>query len=360
VFDPETPPRSPAIAAALGLVRAAVTSVVGRPSAPRRLLVACSGGPDSIAALGLLMLLRRGEELELGVGHVDHGLRPESRDEAEAVAALARALALPSFHTRLELEAGPGIPARAREARRAALRDHAGRFGAAFIVLGHTATDQAETMLMHMTRGAGLDGLAAMPVVDGPWLRPLLELTRDRTRALASELELPFFDDPSNDDLAALRVRMREVVLPVLRDHNPRVEQAMLSLARQAADADQACQRWAEDEVAARGPDAGEAATLRWDLAGFDELPRAVRTRALRRMCEFAGADPGSLRARIIELIDAAAVAVARSGALRSGGGDTPSPRPRRWNLHPRVVVMIDKNGVHAHQTAPKRPTANH
>lgn len=335
MFDPEAPPRTPAIAAALGRVRAALTCA-GKPT---RLLVACSGGADSIAALGLLSILRRSEGLELAVGHVDHGLRPESRSEAEHVEALSRALGLSCLITRVELERGPGLPARARQARQVALRSQAERVAAERIVLAHTATDQAETMLMHLTRGAGLDGLAAMPTIDRPWLRPLLELTRAQTRELALALDLPIVDDPTNDDPSALRVRMRKLVLPVLREHNPRVEQAMVGLARQAADADLAIEQWAAREVAARGTD------LAWDLTGFDQLPRAVRMRALRRMCELASVDLSQLRARVVEAMDAAALEVAWA---RAGGPGTPNPAPRSWDLRPRRRITIDKNGVRA------------
>lgn len=309
--------------------------------------MACSGGADSIAALGLLLLLRRSEGLELGIGHVDHGLRPESASEAESVSVMARALELPSFVTRLELDRGAGLPARARQDRRVALRMQADRFGAPWIVLAHTATDQAETMLMHATRGAGLDGLAAMPTLDPPWLRPLLELTREQTRALAMELDLPFFDDPTNEDMSALRVRLRKTVLPVLRDHNPRVEQAMLRLARQAADADHACEAWARDELETRRR--ADTNELAWALHGFDRLPRAVRMRALRRMCELACVDLSQLRARIVEAMDAAAVEVAQAHARGPG---TPNPPPRSWDLRPSRRITIDKNGVRAHQTA--------
>ena len=360
MLDPDDPPRSPAIAAALGPVRAALRLALGEPDPagpPRKLLVACSGGADSIAALGLLTLLRRSERLELAVGHVDHQLRPESGAEADHVAALAAALGLPCQRTAVTLAPGPGLPARARLVRQGALRSQAAELGAGLIVLAHTATDQAETMLMHATRGAGLDGLAAMPVLVRPWLRPLLDLTRAQTRELAGALGLGFVDDPTNDDLRGLRVRVRKQVLPVLREHNPRVEQALLGLARQAADAEQACQRWAEAEVRSRSRSEGEGSGQSWDLAGFDQLPRAVRMRALRRMCELAAVDLAQLRARVIEAMDAAAVAVAEAEARGPG---TPKPAPRGWDLSPRRRMTIDKNGVHAQQTAQAGERSNH
>lgn len=332
VLDPDSPPHSPAIAAALGPVREALATVEPRSAdGGRRLLIACSGGPDSIAALGLLSLLRRSEQLELIVGHVDHGLRAESRAEAEQVERVAAALKLAYRCTRIELAPGPGIPARARAARRAALEQQREACGATAIVLAHTATDQGETMFMHLCRGAGLDGLAAMPTFDAPWLRPLLSLTRAQTRELCGALALPFVDDPTNADTDALRIWIRERVLPRLREENPRLERALTGLARQAGDAEQALCGWAHAEVERRTQTDG------WSLAEFDQLPRAVRSRMLRRMCELGGADLTQLRGRVVEAMDVAAMAVAGS------------PRPTRsFDLHPSCRLEIGNFGVRA------------
>jgi tRNA(Ile)-lysidine synthase len=335
VLDPDSPPRRPEIAAALGPVRGALRGAYGGKGA--RLLIACSGGPDSMAALGLLTLLRRSEGLELCVGHVDHGLRAESPAEAELVADTAAALGLRCVRARLELERGPGLPARARDGRRAALEDQRRACGAEATVLAHTATDQAETMLMHLARGAGLEGLAAMRRFEAPWLRPLLELTRAQTRELCGALDLPFVDDPSNADTDSMRIWLRERVLPHLREHNPRLDLGLVGLARQAGEAEEALLEWACAEVDRRAGPGG------WSLEGFDALPRAVRTRALRRMCELGGVDLAQLRRRVVDAMDAAAVAVAASR-----GPATPSPAPRSWDLNPGRRVQIDKNGVHA------------
>ncbi|PRQ05543.1 tRNA(Ile)-lysidine synthase [Enhygromyxa salina] len=351
MLDPESPPRSPEIAAALGPVRETLRAALGPGAGPRHLLVGCSGGPDSIAALGLLTILRRSEALELTVGHVDHGLRAESGAEADQVADVARGLGLGCLRDRVELEPGPGLPARAREARRAALRRQQLECGATAIVLAHTATDQVETMLMHLTRGAGLEGLAAMREYEPPWLRPLLELTRAQTRALCGQLELPFVDDPTNTNTEALRIWLRARVLPHLREHNPRLELALTGLARQAGDAEEALSVWAEAEVEERAGPRG------WGLTGFDALPRAIRTRALRRMCELCGVDLTQLRWRVVEAMDASAVAVARA---RGRGAGSPSPAPRSWDLHPRCRIEINKNGVCAVQAARKRESSNH
>jgi tRNA(Ile)-lysidine synthase len=120
----------------------------------------------------------------------------------------------------------------------------------------------------------------------------------------------------------------------------------MLGLARQAADAEQALGAWAEAEVERRACEHG------WDLGEFDALPRAVRTRALRRICALSGVDLTALRRQIIEAMDLAAVAVSRA---RAGGPGTPSPAPVGWDLHPGRRIEIGKHGVHGRASAMKR-----
>jgi tRNA(Ile)-lysidine synthase len=341
-------PRDPAIAAGLGPVRAAVEQV---PIASRRLLVACSGGADSVAALGLLLALRSSLELEIAVGHVDHGLRDTSIDEAAKVAALAHRLDVAHRCTRLSLSPGPGLPARAREARRAALIEQARELGASTIVLAHTATDQAETMLMHLARGSGLDGLAAMPTHEHPWLRPLLELTRAQTREIAELLGHGIIDDPTNDDPTALRIWLRTRVLTRLREHNPQVDVALAGLARQARDADEALEAWAARELESRRD---PTASGRWSLAEFDRVPRAVRSRMLRRIAVDVGVDLEQLRRRTLDELEAAAVAVAEADRRRRTEPGAASPAPKGWDLAPKLRVTIDRNGV---WTAPNEPS---
>lgn len=322
------PARHPSIAAALGHVRSALAQV--DVSEPPRILVACSGGADSTALLGLLATLADSDRLTLTVGHVDHGLRAASADEAIHVARLAERLGLASRSTRLALAPGPGLPARARDARREALREQAASCGATVIALGHTQTDQAETVLMHATRGAGLAGVAAMAVFEAPWLRPLLAIPREHTRALAQRLGLAFVDDPSNLDLGHPRVRMREQVLPALRRENPRVEAALAGLAAHAAEAEEALEAWAAREAAARREGPG-----RWSTAGLAGLPRAVRTRVLRRICGEAGVDLGGLGHATIAAID-------RAVGERAVNAPSAAAGPRAWDLRPGRRLRLD------------------
>lgn len=175
------------------------------------LAVAVSGGGDSIA---LLHLLNHWGQRRLFAVTVDHGLRADSAAEAISVAAAAADLAIP--HTTLKWEGWNGrgnLQDRARTARRTLIAEWARRRGIPAIALGHTADDQAETFLMRLSRGSGLDGLAAMEpvtVANGvTWFRPLMAIRRDALRVYLTEAGISWHDDPSNEDRTFDRVRMR-------------------------------------------------------------------------------------------------------------------------------------------------------
>src|SRR4051812_26842346 len=141
------------------VVRQRVAAALERAGMPRpgdRVLVACSGGPDSTVLLDVLHALG---QLELLVASVDHGLRPAARDELEAVRKFAQTLGIPMCA--LTVSTAPTMAA-ARQARYQALVEEAGRVGASALAVAHTATDQAETLLDRLIRGAGTRGLAAM------------------------------------------------------------------------------------------------------------------------------------------------------------------------------------------------------
>jgi tRNA(Ile)-lysidine synthase len=181
--------------------------------------VACavSGGADSLALLVLACAAGCG----VTAVHVDHGLRAESGAEAEIVAATAQRFGAAFVAERAPVEPGPNLEARARQARFAVLPPD--------VLTGHTADDQAETVLLNLLRGAGLDGLGGM----GPGRHPIIGLRRAETRALCDEVGLTPAHDPSNDDPAFRRNRIRHELLPLLDDVAQRDVAAVL--ARQAS-----------------------------------------------------------------------------------------------------------------------------
>lgn len=163
---------------------------------------AVSGGPDSLA----LLVLASEAGCKVTAWHVDHGLRPGSADEAEVVARAANRWGADFEARTAQCDPGPNLEARAREARYQVLPEG--------VLTGHTADDQAETVLLNLMRGAGLDGLAGID----PARRPLLALRRQETQALCDSLGLEPVQDPSNLDPAHRRNRVRHELLPLLCD----------------------------------------------------------------------------------------------------------------------------------------------
>jgi tRNA(Ile)-lysidine synthase len=273
-------------------------------------VVACSGGPDSVALLALAVDAR----LAPIAVHVDHGLRPDSARERDHVAALARELGAAFHAVRVDVDAGPNLEARAREARYAALEHARVDAAADDVLVGHTADDQAETVLLNVLRGAAASGLAGMARRHGTIVRPLLDARRAETRALCDELGLDVLDDPMNDDRAFRRVAIRHDVLPLLSSLAER--DLVPVLARQAeilrSDSDYL------DALAASawpGADDPRAATLA-------ALPEPLARRAVRR---WLGAPPPSMaeveRVLAVAAGDARATELAGGRAVRRSAG---------------------------------------
>lgn len=168
---------------------------------------AVSGGPDSLA----LLVLAVEAGLMVTAWHVDHGLRPGSDAEGERVAVVADSLGAAAVSVTAMVGDGPNLEARAREARLDALPDG--------VLTGHTADDQAETVLLNLLRGSGVHGSAG---IGDPGRRPLLGLRRSETRALCVACGLEPLDDPMNDDPRFVRNRIRNEVLPLLAEVSDR------------------------------------------------------------------------------------------------------------------------------------------
>jgi len=231
--------------------RAVEAAIAGLGGAP--LGVACSGGPDSVALADAALAIA-GDRVTLL--HVDHGLHPASGDVAVRVRELGERLGAPVEVLQVEVGRGASLEEQARIARYAALEDAATRLGLAAVLTGHTARDQAETVLLRILRGTGPGGLAGIPPVRGIHRRPLLAIPRQTIEAYVAARELPTVADPMNDDLRFARVRVRTRILPALVAENPRVEDALLRLARAAAE-------WADDIDARAGVVAAAARATR-------------------------------------------------------------------------------------------------
>ncbi|MEA2695975.1 MAG: tRNA(Ile)-lysidine synthase, partial [Myxococcales bacterium] len=205
-----------------------------------RVLVGVSGGPDSMALLAVLWELAARLKIHLEVATVDHGLRPEARSEADLVAARAAALDVPFHRVQVDVRAaragagGGSLQAVARTLRLDALENLAGTLGAARVALGHHADDQAETILFRVLRGTGVRGLAGIPYQRGVFIRPLLDVRRTQIETYLRRRSLPFVEDPSNLDSRFTRARVRHRWLPLLREENPRLAEALVALGADA------------------------------------------------------------------------------------------------------------------------------
>ncbi|HLG84670.1 MAG TPA: tRNA lysidine(34) synthetase TilS [Bradyrhizobium sp.] len=257
------------------------------------LVLAVSGGPDSIALMWLMARWRRALSRgpRLVAVTVDHGLRPEAAREAREVKRLAQALELPhrTLHWRGE-KPKSGLPAAAREARYRLLARAAKSVGASHILTAHTRDDQAETLLMRLLRGSGIAGLAAMKRVsvrEGAMLaRPLLDVPKARLIATLTKAKIAYADDPTNRDMAFTRPRLR-ALLPALAAEGGDAR-ALARLATRLARANAAVEvltDGAERYLAVTGQGALEAArsTMVFDAAAFAALPEEIRLRLLTR-----------------------------------------------------------------------------
>jgi len=242
-----------------------------------RVLVAVSGGADSVALLAVLAELAPRLGVTLHAAHLNHGVRgaEADRDAACAAAVADRCGVSCTIAAARELRAGANFEARARAARYAFLRRVAVAAGCVRIATGHTRDDQAETLLMRLVRGAGRRGLAGMePVRDGWLIRPLLASSRAEVLAFLTARALPWCEDSSNADRRFLRNRVRHEILPVLRALNPTIDRTLAATASVLATED----RWLDGVLRPRVT--GGRPSL--PVTALEALPLALQVRVLR------------------------------------------------------------------------------
>ncbi len=256
---------------ALVALRSAVRAALGKFSPGDLILVAVSGGADSLALAEAAKLEADKLALKLIGININHQLQVGSEIQSMKV---VEQLSFPCEVRNVTVELVDGLEASARRARYQALEDFAKESGAVAILLGHTKDDQAETVLLGLARGSGARSLSGMAFENGIYLRPFLNITRAQTVAACRELNLIPWNDPHNDDLNFLRVRVRKKVLPNLEQElGPGISEALVrsaALLRDDADAlDHLAQEfWQKDRSL--------------DVEPLAKLPKAIRTRVLR------------------------------------------------------------------------------
>jgi tRNA(Ile)-lysidine synthase len=294
----------------------------------QRVGVAVSGGADSVCLLHLLHELAPEWALALSVLHLNHGLRgDESRADEEFVRTLAAGLGLP-FHSRsldvAALAAGTGdnLEQAARRLRREFFSDFLARGELDRVALGHTRSDQAETVLFRLLRGAGTAGLAAIrPVTPEGFVRPLLDIDRAGVLAWLGQRSLPWREDSSNRDPAFARNRIRHDLLPRLtRDWNPDLPATLAGMARVALDEE----AWWEGEIGrvVEGRLERRPPALLFRADWLRALPPAVARRVIRRAIQDARGDLRGIDLSHVEQFLALTASCEGSGRLQIPGLD--------------------------------------
>jgi tRNA(Ile)-lysidine synthase len=300
-------------------------------------VVAVSGGPDSLCLLHALWRLRRLLRIRLACFHFDHALRASATEDARYVRRQAVRLHVPFFLRRASepRRRGQSIEAWARTARYAAMHAVMEQIGAHRAAVGHTLDDQAETVLLALVRGGGLEAVSAMAPLSHPIARPLLETSREETTAFCRSLRLRPRHDPMNDDRSLTRVAIRTSVLPELERLVGRGVRAPLArsaaLLRRDADYLSELSDKAGQQVVRRTPDVTTLAA-----GPLRDLPAALATRVVRRALMDQGVVPEAEHVHaVVALSDARSGARVSlpaglqawraSGYVRIG---RPSPRP--------------------------------
>jgi tRNA(Ile)-lysidine synthase len=209
-----------------------------------RVLVAVSGGPDSMALLHVMARLAPKLGISVRAAGVDHGLRPAAQEELQLATRFAAQLEIPFTVTKIALESGGNLMARARDARYVALRGvleawgneiGASERGAASIATGHHADDRAETVVMRFLRGSGPTGLGVLMPRAPMLTRPLIRARRADVMTHIARHAVPYSEDPSNRNARFLRTRVRHEVLPLLAELSPRIVEHLCALADAAS-----------------------------------------------------------------------------------------------------------------------------
>ena len=297
-------------------LRNAVKPLLERLEAGDNVLVAVSGGADSLALANVVLLESKALAIRPLAVTIDHQLQNSSAAQAEKVARQLTEMGYEKvFIEKVVVTTEAGLEAGARSARYKALAQCAEKTNAVKIFLGHTRDDQAETVLLGLSRGSGARSLSGMAQVNGKYVRPFLSITRQETEQACKDLGLEFWNDPHNFDTEFTRVKIRREILPLMESKlGPGISAALArsaSLLRDDADA--------LDDLAATEISHLNLADIDCDYLAA--LPRAIRTRILRSAVYACGAPEGSISADHVAAIEALVTSWRGQGALALPGG---------------------------------------
>ena len=293
------------------VIRNAVRPYLEKLEAGDSFLVAVSGGADSLALAAALLLESKDLVLNPIAITIDHQLQENSDLQAERVSEQLREFGYGQVIVKkVVVTTQSGIEAGARDARYAAIAQSVEETNAVKVFLGHTRDDQAETVLLGLARGSGARSLSGMAAENGIYIRPLLPCTREETESACKEFSLDFWSDPHNLDTEFTRVRIRREVIPYLEENlDPGISRALVRTASLLRDDADALDEWATEE----------ATDL--DCQRLAALPRAIRTRIIRKAALEAGSTPGQLTFEQVGAIDALICAWKGQGAVSLAGG---------------------------------------
>ena len=297
-------------------IRSAVRECLTNCSAGDAVLVAVSGGADSLALAAALLPECNNSLIKLVCVTIDHQLQSSSSDQATKVVGQLSQLGISEVEViKVEVDLIDGLEASARRARYAALDLAAEKYQAKYIFLGHTLNDQAESVLLGLARGSGARSLSGMAKLSGKYFRPLLEISRAQTLAACVENNLSPWEDPHNSDSQFARVRVRTEALPKLEESiGPGITEALARSAELLRNDADALDGWANEFAADL-----DLADL--EVSALAALPQAVRSRVIRKAIYAAGAPMGAISAEHVASIEALITSWHGQGAYSLPGG---------------------------------------
>lgn len=296
-------------------IRSAVRSMLESFEAGDLIIVAVSGGADSLALAYALSLEAPKLAIQLQAVTIDHQLQSGSGVQALKVVEQMNSLGIETTIEKVSVEITDGLEASARKARYAALDSIGVMLNATAIFLGHTRDDQAESVLLGLARGSGTRSLSGMAIRSGKYIRPLLFITREQTVNMCQEVGLQAWTDPHNSDSNFARARVRMQAIPILeKTIGPGISEALARSAELLRHDADALDAWAEREI--RQIDLSDLA-----CDYLANLPRAIRSRVIRAAIYAAGAPSGSISAEHVGSIEALITAWSGQGTAHLPGG---------------------------------------